>query len=76
MIPPPPDKSRPNKRGKEARAELEVEEIPVFREEVRRLAAFVHASDAGLPVYEVKDAKAAEAWACYEAVGREVFDGR
>src|SRR5215203_2335577 len=30
MIPPPPDKSRPNKRGKEARAELEVEEIPVF----------------------------------------------
>lgn len=76
MIPPPPDKSRPNKRGKEARAELEVEEIPVFREEVRRLAAFVHASDAGVPVYEVKDPKAAEAWACYEAVGQEVFDGR
>jgi hypothetical protein len=24
----------------------------------------------------VKDPKAAEAWACYEAVGREVFDRR
>lgn len=75
MIPPPPHKSKPNRRGREARAELEVGKIPVFGEEVRRLAAFVHASDAGVPVYEVKDPKAAEAWACYEAVGEEVIDG-
>jgi chromosome partitioning protein len=74
LIPPPPNKAKPNRRAEEARAELETEKVPVFREEIRRLAAFVHASDAGIPVYEVKDPKAAEAWACYEAVGREVLD--
>ena len=75
LIPPPPNKNKPNRRAVEARAELEAEEVPVFREEIRRLAAFVHASDAGIPVYEVKDTRAAEAWACYEAVGREAVDG-
>ena len=74
LIPPPPNKNKPNRRAVEARAELEAEEFPVFREEIRRLAAFVHASDAGIPVYEVKDPRAAEAWACYEAVGEEVLD--
>ena len=72
LIPPPPRWGRPNRRAVEARAELEAEKVPVFRENIRRLAAFVHASDAGVPVYDVKDAKAKEAWACYEAVGREV----
>jgi chromosome partitioning protein len=74
LIPPPPNKAMPNRRAEEARAELETEKVPVFRKEIRRLAAFVHASDAGIPVYEAKDPKAAEAWACYEAVGREVLD--
>ncbi len=73
LIPPPPSKEKPNRRAEEARAELEAEKIAVFRDEVRRLAAFVHASDAGVPVYEVRDPKAREAWACYEAVGREVL---
>ena len=75
LIPPPPNRSKPNRRAVEARKELEAEKVPVFRGEVRRLAAFVHASDAGVPVYEVKDLRAAEAWACYQAVGREVTGG-
>lgn len=74
LIPPPPNKTKPNRRAEEARAELEAEGVPVFREEIRRLAAFVHASDAGIPVYELKDPRAAEAWGCYAAVGREVLD--
>jgi chromosome partitioning protein len=75
LIPPPPNKARPNRRATEARAELEAEKIPLFRQEIKRLAAFVHASDTGVPVYEVKDPRAAEAWACYEAVGGEVVEG-
>lgn len=75
LIPPPPRRGKPNRRVVEARAELDAEKVPVFREEIRRLAAFVHASDAGVPVYDVKDPRSAEAWACYEAVGQEVVDG-
>ena len=75
LIPPPPRWGKPNRRAVEARAELDSENVPVFRKEIRRLAAFVHASDAGVPVYGVKDRKSAEAWACYEAVGREMVNG-
>ena len=75
LIPPPPNKAKPNKRATEARAELKAEQIPLFRQEIKRLAAFVHASDTGVPVYGVKDPRAAEAWACYKAVGGEVIEG-
>lgn len=75
LIPPPPGRNRPNRRAVEAREELEAEKVPAFGQEIRRLAAFVHASDAGVPVYDVRDPRAAEAWACYEAVGREVMGG-
>ncbi len=76
LIPPRSHRETPNKRAQDARSELDTEDIPVFSGEVRRLAAFVHASDLGVPVYEVKDSKAMEAWACYEAIGKEVLDGR
>jgi chromosome partitioning protein len=66
VIPP-----RPNRDGEEARAMLTGHKLPVFKGGVRRLAAFQKAALAGVPVYEVSDPRAAEAWSDYEAIGKE-----
>lgn len=67
VIPP-----RPNRDGEEARAMLTAANLPVFKGSVRRFAAFQKAALAGVPVYEVGDPRAAEAWSDYEAIGKEL----
>jgi chromosome partitioning protein len=49
--------------------------IPVFRTEIPRLAAFEKAAAEGLPVYAVKDERAARAWDAYEDAGKEICNG-
>jgi chromosome partitioning protein len=64
---------RPSRDADEARATLVAAGLPVFAGQVRRLVAFTKASLAGVVVRDVKDARAAEAWADYQAVGAEVM---
>jgi chromosome partitioning protein len=58
------------------RTSLTQNDIPVFKAEIPRLAAFDKAAAAGVPVYAVNDSRAARAWASYEAVGKEIDRGR
>lgn len=61
----------PRKTGEQAREALE--ELPLFKQGIRRFAAYEKAALEGLPVYEVADPKARIAWREYEAVGREIL---
>lgn len=67
VIPP-----RPSRDGDEARVMLAESALPVFEGGVRRFAAFQKAALAGVPVHAVSDARAAEAWADYCAVGAQI----
>ncbi len=67
MVPP-----RPTRDVDDARALLNNAHIPIFQRAVRRLVAHQKAALAGVPVYEVADPRAAEAWSDYEAVGQEI----
>ena len=64
---------KPSKAEAEVRSLLEEAQLPVFETGIRRYAVFQKAAVSGLPVYDVKDAKAESAWQDYEAVGREVL---
>lgn len=64
---------RPSRDGDEARAMLVDAGLPVFAAQIRRAVAFQRAALAGCLVSEVKDARAAEAWADYQAVGAELL---
>jgi chromosome partitioning protein len=68
MIPP-----RPSRDGEEARAMLQESGLPVFDTTVRRLVAFQKAALAGVPVSAANDPRAADAWANYQAVGKEIL---
>ena len=68
IIPP-----KPSRDGQEARVMLTEAGLPLFQTGIRRLVAFQKAALAGVPVYEVNDPRAANAWADYQAVGREVL---
>ena len=50
-------------------------DVPVFTAEIPRLAAFEKAAAEGVPVYAVKDHRAARAWSAYEAAGKEMSNG-
>jgi chromosome partitioning protein len=63
---------RPSRDGDEARAMLKARRLPLFKGEIRRRVAFQKAVLAGIPVYDVTDPRAGEAWADYERVGREI----
>jgi chromosome partitioning protein len=67
MVPP-----KPRTEGDQLRAMLAENEIPVFKTEIPRLAAFEKAAAEGVPVYDVKDDRAARAWTSYEAAGKEI----
>jgi chromosome partitioning protein len=72
MVPP-----APRTEGKLLRQMLEQENIPIFKSEIPRLAAFEKAAAEGVPVCDVKDDRnSARAWQAYEAVGKEMVDGR
>ncbi len=70
MVPP-----KPRSEGEQLRAMLVENSVPVFRTEIPRLAAFEKAAAEGVPVYAVKDERAARAWACYEAAAKEILHG-
>lgn len=67
IIPP-----RPSRDGDEARAMLRDRGLPVFKSGIRRAVAFQKAALVGSPVYDVADPRAAQAWADYEKVGKEL----
>ena len=62
--------------AKQLRTSLTQNDIPVFKAEIPRLAAFDKAAAGGVPVYAVNDSRAERAWAAYEAVGKEICHGR
>lgn len=68
IVPPPPSRD-----ADDARQMLKARGLPLFKSQVRRRVAFQKAVLVGVPVYEVPDARAAAAWADYEAVGREII---
>lgn len=70
IIPP-----KPSRDGETVRSLLQESGMPVFAAGVRRLAAFQKAARAGVPVYEVKDPRAADGWQDYVAVGQEMLEG-
>jgi chromosome partitioning protein len=68
IIPP-----KPSRDSEEARQMLKKRGLPVFKGEVRRLVAFQKASLAGVPVYNVRDPRAGQAWEDYERIGKEIL---
>lgn len=63
----------PSRDGAEARSLLADNDLPVFRKEIPRLVAFQKAALTGVPVKDVKDPRAQNAWASYDLVGMEVL---
>lgn len=61
----------PSKQAADAREAMEAAQIPLFKTDIPRAAAFEHASKVGLPVYEW-DQRGKKAWESYEALGREI----
>lgn len=68
IIPP-----RPSRDGDEARAMLKARGLPLFKGEIHRVVAFQKAALAGAPVYQVKDARAEQAWEDYRQIGKEIL---
>lgn len=68
MVPPPPSRA-----GELAREVLQEAGFPLFSGSIRRYTAFQTASDLGVIVSEVKDARAAAGWADYQNIGTEVM---
>lgn len=68
IIPP-----KPTRDGEEARELLTETGLPLLSKGIRRLIVFQRAALQGLPVYDVKDAKAKEAWDDYKLVGKELL---
>ncbi len=63
---------RPNRDGDDAMKALTAEALPVFPCIVRRFIAYQRAAIVGVPVYEVDDRNAEEAWQDYLRVGKEI----
>ncbi len=68
IIPP-----KPSRDGDEARHMLNQAGLPLFCSSIRRLAAFQKAALAGVPVSAVNDKRAAQGWADYQAVAKELL---
>lgn len=62
---------KPSRDGEDARALLSEAGLPLFAQSIRRLVAFQKAALQGLPVSQVNDPRAAEAWIDYESAGKE-----
>ncbi len=63
----------PRQTGQQAREALEAEGIPLFKQGIRRFAAYEKAALEGRPVYEVKDRSSKVAWFEYQRVGKEIL---
>ena len=66
----------PSKEAEKARKALTEVGLPLFKTHIGRLAAFQKSALEGVPVYQVKDARAQQAWADYTAVGKEILHDR
>lgn len=64
---------KPNRDAEDARQMLTRNKLPVFKSDIKRLIAFQKASLAGVPVYEIKEARAEIAWKAYQSVGKEII---
>lgn len=64
---------RPSREGEKAKAALEEAGLPVFKAIVRRFTVYLKAENFGVPVPQVKDPKTSDAWADYQAVGKEIL---
>ncbi len=64
---------KPVRDGEEAQRALDAAALPVFPTMIRRYIAFQRAAVLGVPVYEVEDRNAAEAWQDYVNVGKEIL---
>ena len=63
----------PSHDGEDARALLKKAGHPTFAGQIRRAVAFQRAALAGTTVDQVNDPRAAECWADYEQIGKEVL---
>lgn len=70
-VPPPPEAE-----GKQLRAELTSNQIPLFAAEIPRLKALEYAVAAGVTVDGIHTERAHRVWASYQSVGKEIFNGR
>ncbi|MGB3292681.1 MAG: ParA family protein [Phormidesmis sp.] len=68
IIPP-----KPSSDGLQARKMLTDVGLPLFENGIRRLVAFQKAALQGVPVYEINDERAQQAWKDYAAVGQELI---
>lgn len=68
IIPP-----KPSSDGLQARKMLTDVGLPLFENGIRRLVAFQKAALQGVPVYEINDERAQQAWKDYVAVGQELI---
>lgn len=68
IIPP-----KPSKDGDDARASLQEAQMPLFKRGIRRYSAFQKASLTGVPVVQVSDPNAYEAWIDYRMVAEELI---
>jgi chromosome partitioning protein len=66
---------RPSHDAEQAREWLKARKVPAFKGQIRRFSAFQKAALAGVPVYEISDPRAADAWGDYEAIGKELLKG-
>jgi chromosome partitioning protein len=64
---------KPSRDGDDARAMIAESGLPLFAGWIRRAVAFQKAALQGVAVSSVKDPKASEAWADYEAIGAEMM---
>ena len=68
MIPP-----KPSRDGEDARIMLSEAGIPVFAGGIRRFVAFQKAALQGVPVSDVADPRAAQAWDDYQQIARAIY---
>jgi chromosome partitioning protein len=64
---------KPSREGDKAQLALKNAGLPVFKPMIRRFTAYLKAENAGLPVNQILDPKSVDAWAEYEAVGKELL---
>jgi len=64
---------KPSREGDKAQHALQKAGLPVFKPMIRRFAAYLKAENAGVPVNQIRDPRSEDAWAEYEAVGKELW---
>jgi chromosome partitioning protein len=67
IIPP-----RPSRDGEDARATIKEKGLPIFKGGIHRRVAFQKAALQGVPVFDMSDPRAQDAWAEYVAIGKEI----